>query len=109
MPFLRREQLDQLPRRRARQFLQQRRAIVRRHLIQDADHLLLRHAAEELLLRIHLEIFENIRRQIVRQNAENDHLIVLLHIEDHLGHVGRRPFRKQLAQTARNRARRSGS
>ena len=98
LTFLRGEKLNQLPRRRARQLLQQCRAIVRRHLVQNPDHLFMRHPTEEMLLRIDIEIFKNIRRQIMRQHAEDDHLIVLLHIENHLRHVRRRPFRKQFAQ-----------
>ena len=53
---------------------------------------------KELLLRVDVEVFENIRRQVVGQDAENDDLIVLLHVEDHLRDVRRRPFLKQLAQ-----------
>ena len=98
--FLRREQLNQLPRRRARHFLEQRRAIVRRHFVQDPGHLLVRHGAEQLLLRFDVEIFENIRRERGRQNAENDDLIVLRQIEDDFGKIGRRPFAKNLAQRA---------
>ena len=70
--FLRREQLDQLARRRARQFLEQRRAIVRRHFVEDPDDLLVRHRAQQFLLRLDVEIFENVGRQIVRQDAEDD-------------------------------------
>ena len=98
--LFRREQPDQLPRRRARQFLEQRRAIVRRHLVQNADDLLVRHAAEQLLLRIDIEIFENVGRELVRQDAEDDDVIVLLHVEDHLRDIGGRPVGKQLAQRA---------
>ena len=43
--FFRREQTNQLARRRARHFLEQRRAIVRRHLVQNGDDLLVRHRA----------------------------------------------------------------
>ena len=41
-------------------------------------------AAEQLLLRLDFEIFENVRRQRVRQDAENDDLFVLRQIENHL-------------------------
>ena len=77
-----------------------RGAIVRRHLVEDRDDLFVRHAAEQLLLRldIDVEILENVRRQRVRQNAENDDLLVFRQIEDDLGHVGRRHLGKELAQ-----------
>ena len=65
-----------------------------------ADHLLVCHGAQQFLLRLDIEIFENIRRQRVRQDAKNDHLFVFRHVEDHLGHIGRRPFAKHLAQRA---------
>ncbi len=82
------------------QFLEQRRAIVRRHLVEDRDDLFVRHAAEQFLLRldIDVEILENVRRQRVRQNPENDDLLVFRKIEDDLGHVGRRHLGKELAQ-----------
>ena len=68
--FFRREQSDQLPRRGARQFLQQRRAIVRRHFIQNGDDLLVRHRAQQFLLFLDPEIFKNIRRQSVLAGRE---------------------------------------
>ena len=100
LPFLRRQQFDQLPRRRARQFFEQRRAIVRRHLVQNADDLLVRHGAQQLLLRLDVEVFEHIRGERVGQDAENDDLLVLRHVENHLGHVGRRPFAKNFPERA---------
>ncbi len=64
------------------------------------DDLLVRHPAQELLLRVHFQVFEHVRRQIMRQDAEDDDLIVLLHVEDHLGDVRRRPVGKEFAQRA---------
>ncbi len=75
--LFRREQLDQLPRGGARQFLQQRRPIVRRHFVENADGLFVRHRAQELLLRLDLEIFEDVGREIVGQDPEDDDLFLL--------------------------------
>ena len=80
--------LNQLPRRRARHFLEQRRAIVRRHLVENGGDLFVRHAAEQFLLRIHVEVFKNVRRQCRRQNAEDDDAIVCRQIENHFRYVG---------------------
>ena len=65
-PLVRREQFDQLAGRRARHFLQQRGAIVRRHLVQNGHDLFVGHCVQELLLRIHIEIFEDVGRERVR-------------------------------------------
>ena len=92
------EQLDQLPRGRARQFFEQRSAIVRRHFVQNSDDLLVGHSAQQFLLRFNIEIFKNIRRECRRQDAENDDLVVFVHVEDHFRDIGRRPFAKHLAQ-----------
>jgi hypothetical protein len=58
------------------------------------------HRAKQLLLGLDIEVFENIRRQRMRQNAKDDHLLVFRHIENHFGHICRRPFAKHLAQRA---------
>ena len=96
--FLRRKQTDQLPRRGARQFLQQRRAIVRRHLVQNAHDLLVCHGAQQFLLFLDPEVFKNIRCQIVRQHPKDDHLFVFRQIENHFGHISRRPFAKHFTE-----------
>ncbi len=96
--FFRRQQLDQLSRGGARQFLQQRRPIVRRHFIQDPDDLFVRHRAQEFLLRFDLEVFEDVGREVMRQQAEDDDLFFLGKIGDDFRDIGRRPFRKHLAQ-----------
>jgi hypothetical protein len=96
MAFFRCEQTDQLARRGTRQFLQQRRAIIRRHLIQNGYHLLVCHRAQQFLLFLDPDIFENLRRERRWEDAEDDHLFVFRHIEDDLCDISRRPFAKQL-------------
>ena len=90
--FFRREQPDQLPRRRARQFFEQRGAIVRRHFVQNPDHLFVGHRPQQFLLLLDADVFKNVRGQRGRQDAEDDDLFVFGKIENHLRHVGRRPF-----------------
>ena len=58
----------------------------------------MRHGAQQFLLRIEIEIFKNIRRQVMWENPKNDDLFVFRHIEDHFGDIGGWPFTKQLAQ-----------
>ena len=96
--FVRRQQFDELARGGARHFFEQRRPIVGRHFVQDRDHLLVRHRVKQLLLRLGLEIFENVRRECVRQQPENDDLFVLGQIEDHFSDVGGRHFAKQFPE-----------
>ena len=98
LPFLRRQQFDQLPRGRARQFFEERGPVVRRHFVQDSDDLLVGHAAQQCLLRLNVDIFKDVRRQRRRQDAEEDDLIVFVHVEDHFRDIGRGPFAKHLAQ-----------
>ena len=81
----------------AGQFLEQRRAIVRRHLVQNPDDLFVRHRAEQLLLRLDVEIFENVGGLIVRQDAEDDDLFVFGKISDAFCDIGGRPIGKELA------------
>ena len=95
--FFRREEFDQLPRGGARQFLQQRRPVVRRHFVQDGDSLFVRHGAEQVLLRFDLEVFEHVRREVVRQEPEDDDLFLLGKISDDFRDVGRGPVRKEFA------------
>jgi len=56
------------------------------------------HGTQQLLLRVEIEVFKNIRRQIVRQHAKDDHLFVFRQIEDHFSHIGRRPFPKHFTE-----------
>ena len=96
--FFRREQTDQLARRGTRQFLQQRRAIVRRHLIQNGYHLLVRHRAQQFLLFLDPDVFENLRCERRWEDAKDDHLFIFRHIEDYLGDIGRRPFAEKFTE-----------
>ena len=59
------------------------------------------HRAQQFLLRIQIEIFKNVRRQRMRQDAKDDHLFISWHVENHFGHVHWGPFGKQLAQGAK--------
>ncbi len=96
--FPRREQLNELPCRRARHFLEQPGAIVRRHFIEHSHALLVRHRAQKLLLVLDAEILENVRRQRGRQDAEDDHLLVLRHVENYFGDIDRRPIGKNFPE-----------
>ena len=96
--LLRCKQPNQLPRSCAWQFFQERRAIVRRHLVQNRPDLLVGHGAQQFLLRVDIEIFKDIRRQCMRQDAKDNHLFVFWQIQNHFGDIGGWPFAKHLTQ-----------
>src|SRR5207253_10347922 len=98
LPLLRREAFDQLTRRLAWQFLEQRGAIVRRHFVQNSDHLFVRHCPQQILLLFDSEVFKDVGRQGCGQDTEDDDLLTFGKIENHLGDVGWRPFLEQVAQ-----------
>ncbi len=58
----------------------------------------MRHGTEQFLLRINIEIFENVRSQCMRQDAKDDDLFVFRQIENYLGDIGWRPFAKDFSQ-----------
>ena len=58
----------------------------------------MRHCPQQLLLLLDSDVFENVRRERGRQDAEDDHLFVIRKIENHFRDVSRRPFLEQLAQ-----------
>jgi hypothetical protein len=51
-----------------------------------------------LLLRFDVDVLEDVSGERVRQNPKDDHLLVLGKIENNLGDIRRRHFRKKLAQ-----------
>ena len=87
-----------MPRHRARQFFEKRRAIVRRHFVQNSGDLFVRHRTQESFLFLDVEIFENVRRQRRRQHAKDNHRIVVGKIKNYFGEIGRRKFAKDFAQ-----------
>ena len=58
------------------------------------------HGAQQCLLRLEIEIFENIRREPRWQDAKDDHLFVFRQIEDDFGDIGGWPFTKEFTQRA---------
>ena len=58
----------------------------------------MRHRAQQFLLFLDADVFKNVRRQIVRQHAKDDHLFVFRHIENYLSDVSRRQFAKHFAE-----------
>ena len=93
--FLGRKELDELDHGRPRQLLEQRRAVVGRHVIEDAGGLGLPHRFQDDLLRVGVEILEDIRGLRVREQAEDDGLLIVRQLGDALGDVRRRPVGKR--------------
>jgi hypothetical protein len=70
------EELEELLGHGGRQLVQERGAIVRRHLVEDLRDLLLGHRLEEALLGLEREVLEHVRRQVARQHPEREHLLL---------------------------------
>ena len=75
-----REQREHLRHRGRGQFLEQRRAIVRRHVVEDVRGGLVAHRLQHRLLGVRLQVLEDLRRLSVRQQAEDDGLLLLREI-----------------------------
>ena len=75
-PLLRRQQVQELARRRRGQLVEERGAVVGRHLVQDLRHLLGGHGLEQALLRLEREILEHVGGEVARQQAKGDHLLL---------------------------------
>ena len=80
------------------QFLEQRRAVVGGHLVEQLDGFLLPHRAQQVFLRVELEVLERLRRDLVRQHAEENHLLVVGQVGDQFRKVGWRPVLENLPQ-----------
>ena len=70
------EQREQLARRRRRQFLEEQRAVVRRHVVQQRGDVVFCHRLEERFLRFLRQVFEDRRGILPRQHAKHDDLIL---------------------------------
>jgi hypothetical protein len=86
-----REEREHLPGDGGGQLFQQLGAVVRRHVVEDARHVRLRHRLEELLLHFEVEVLEHVRGELAREDAEDDDLLVGLQLGDEAREVGRRP------------------
>jgi hypothetical protein len=70
------EKLEQLLGHGRRQLVQQRGAVVRRHLVQDLGDFLLGHGLEQLPLGLEWQVLEDVRGQIAGQHPEGEDLLV---------------------------------
>ena len=77
---------------------EQRRAVVGRHLVEDAHRLFAAHAVQEFLLFLGVEVFEDGCRLLLGHHAEDDDLVFLGQIGDHVGEVGGHPFGEEFTQ-----------
>ena len=75
-PLLRREQVQELARHRRGQLVEERGAVVGRHLVQDLRHLLGGHGLDQALLRLEREILEDVGGEVAREQPEGDHLLL---------------------------------
>src|SRR5438552_13771364 len=62
--------------------------------------MLVGHGPKQLLLGFDIEVFEYIGGECVGQDTENDDLLILRHVQNHLGHIRRRPFPKNFPEPA---------
>ena len=87
--LVRSQEVQKLPRRGRRQLLQERRAVVRRHLVQDARDAVPPERLQQPLLGLGLEVLEDVRGLVVRQETERDRAVLLLHRLDDGGEFDR--------------------
>ena len=81
-----------------RQFLEEHRPIVGRHVVQQGGHVFLRHRLQEGLLRLLREVFESRRGNVAGKHAKDDDLILDREVGQHPGQVARGAIPHQIAQ-----------
>ena len=81
---------------RGRQFLDDLRRMVRRHLVEDARDLELVERLDELQQRLIVELGEHLARALGRQQAEDRHLRFERQLAQQRRHVGRMRGRQQI-------------
>ena len=96
--FLRREEREELGDGVAREFFEERGAVVGGHFVEHGRRLLTAHGLEELLLGVGLAVFKDIRRQCMWQDAEDDSALVFRQFDDEFRSIHGRKFRECLAQ-----------
>ena len=82
------------------EFLQERRAVVGRHLVEDRHGLFAAHGVQEFLLLIGVEVLEHVCSEGLRDHTEDDDLVAFGQIGDHIGEISRCPLGEKFAQTA---------
>ena len=97
-PLFRREEVQQIARHLRGQFLEKRRAIVGRHVVEDVGDFDVAHRFEQLFLRFDRQILERRRRGLARQQPEDDRLILGRELDDGVGKVGDVELHELLAQ-----------
>jgi len=91
------EEVQEALRHGAGQLLEEGRAVVGRHLVEDLGDLALGHAADQRLLVVDVEVLEDLERQLARQDAERHGLDVVIEVPEHLRHVVYGEVREELA------------
>lgn len=87
LAFLGRQQAQQLLGGGGREFLEQGGAVIRLHLVQDARHLLVPEGQQEPFLGLEAEVLEDVRRQLLRQKAEQHRPILRDEVREDVGDV----------------------
>src|SRR5439155_19947419 len=80
------------------QFFQQRRAIVRRHFVENPGHLFIAEGLNKLLLIYDLQIFKHLGGQGLWQDAKQHSLVVCAQVTQDFGNIGCGKIREDLAK-----------
>ena len=81
-----------------RQLLEQRRAVVGLHFVDERRDALVAEVGDEALLLLGVEVTQDLRRQIARQQAKDQGGLILLEAVDEIGDIGRVELQQRLAQ-----------
>src|SRR4029079_4984755 len=92
------QQFEHLARDGRRQLFEQRRAVVRRHVVENGGHFVLGHGLEQSVLIVVREVFEGGGGVLARQHAIHDHLVGDRQFGERFGHVLRGPVAHHVVQ-----------
>ena len=88
-PLLGRQERQQLARRGRRQLLEEHRAVVGRHVVEQRRDVFLGHRLEERFLGVLRQILEDLGGVLARQHAEDHHLVLEAELGQKRRHVDR--------------------
>ena len=93
-----RQQVEQPRRHLAGELLEERRAVVGSHVVEDARHLLVAEALQQLFLRIEGHVLEGVSGEVARQQPEEHGALVGWRLRQELRQVLHREVEQELAQ-----------
>ena len=98
--FLRRQQREQFPCGFGRQFLEERRPIVGRHVVEQCRRFLGGHRLQQRVLLVERQVRERLRSVLARQDPEDEHLFVERQVGQDRCEIAGTPVAQRVAQPA---------